>query len=135
MRPSARLEWHKSCTPSPGKLICTFLVTNLSFADFLALQASPQAIAPMSDQRRAVCRDLFANLSAYLDGRVERVTCRQVRAHIETCPSCVAFLRGLRGAVDRCRFLEVPCDPAVAPRLRAIFTREYPRRPVMPAAN
>ncbi|MDR3771806.1 MAG: zf-HC2 domain-containing protein [Terracidiphilus sp.] len=75
----------------------------------------------MSDQRRAVCCDLFANLSAYLDGRVERVTCRQVRAHIETCPSCVAFLRGLRGAV--------------APRLRAIFTREYPRRPVMPAAN
>ena len=83
-------------------------------------------------QRPAECRDLFANLSEYLDGRVEPLTCEQMRGHIEACPSCVAFLRGLRDAIDRCRSLEIPCDPAVAPRLRAILTREYLRMLVMP---
>jgi RNA polymerase sigma-70 factor (ECF subfamily) len=83
-------------------------------------------------QRPAECRDLFANLSEYLDGRVEPLTCEQMRAHIEACPACVAFLRDLRGAIDRCRLLEVPCDPAVAPRLRAILTREYLRMLAIP---
>jgi RNA polymerase sigma-70 factor (ECF subfamily) len=50
-----------------------------------------------------------------------------MREHIDACPSCVAFLRSLRVAIDRCRSLELPCDPAVALRLRAILTREYLR--------
>jgi RNA polymerase sigma-70 factor (ECF subfamily) len=83
-------------------------------------------------RRPAECRDLFANLSEYLDGRVEPLTCDQMRTHIEACPSCVAFLRDLRAAIDRCRSLEIPCDPAVAPRLRAILTREYLRMLVLP---
>ncbi len=75
----------------------------------------------------AACRDIFANLSEYLDGRVEPRTCDEMREHIEGCPSCVAFLRDLRAAIDRCRSLEVPCDQAIAPRLRSILTREYLR--------
>src|SRR5271165_6777723 len=86
-------------------------------------------------QRPAECRNLFANLSEYLDDRVEPLTCEQMREHIEACPSCVAFLRDLRAAIDRCRSLEIPCDPAVAPRLRAILTREYLRMLVMPVAK
>jgi RNA polymerase sigma-70 factor (ECF subfamily) len=78
-------------------------------------------------QRPAECRELFAGLSEYLDGRVEPRTCEEMRAHIEACPACVAFLHDLRGAIDRCRALEVPCDPAVAPRLRFILTQEYLR--------
>jgi RNA polymerase sigma-70 factor (ECF subfamily) len=77
--------------------------------------------------RPAECRELFANLSEYLDGRVEPLTCEAMRSHIESCPACIAFLRDLRGAIDRCRSLEVPCDPAVAPRLRSILTQEYLR--------
>jgi len=86
-------------------------------------------------RRRDECRDLFANLSEYLDGRVDPVTCDQMRGHIEACPSCVAFLRDLRAAIDRCRSLDIPCDPAVAPRLRALLTREYLRMLVMPTAK
>jgi RNA polymerase sigma-70 factor (ECF subfamily) len=82
-------------------------------------------------QRPTECHDLFANLSEYLDGRMEPLTCDQVRVHIESCPACVAFLRDLRTAIDRCRTLETPCDPAVASRLRAILTREYLRMLVM----
>ena len=85
--------------------------------------------------RPAECRDLFANLSEYLDGRVEPATCDQMRSHIEACPSCVAFLRDLRAAIDRCRSLEIPCDSAVAPRLRAILTREYLRMLALPASK
>jgi RNA polymerase sigma-70 factor (ECF subfamily) len=55
-----------------------------------------------------------------------------MRAHIEACPSCVAFLRDLRSAIDHCRSLEVPCDPAVAPRLRSMLTQEYLRMLSMP---
>ena len=86
-------------------------------------------------QRSAECRDLFANLSEYMDGRVAPVSCDQMRGHIEACPSCVAFLRDLRAAIDRCRSLEIPCDPAVAPRLRAILTREYLRMLAIPVGE
>jgi RNA polymerase sigma-70 factor (ECF subfamily) len=78
-------------------------------------------------QRPAECRELFSNLSEYLDGRVEPRSCEEMRGHIEACPACVAFLRNLRVAIDRCRSLEIPCDSAVAPRLRAILTQEYLR--------
>jgi RNA polymerase sigma-70 factor (ECF subfamily) len=81
------------------------------------------------------CRDLFANLSEYLDGRVEPLTCDQMRGHIEACPSCVAFLRDLRAAIDRCRSLAIPCNSALAPRLRVILTREYLRMLVIPAGK
>src|ERR1017187_788013 len=86
-------------------------------------------------ERPGECRALFANLSEYLDGRVGPLTCDQMRVHIEGCPSCVAFLRELRAAIDRCRSLEVPCDPAVAIRLRSTLTREYLRLLVIPEAK
>jgi RNA polymerase sigma-70 factor (ECF subfamily) len=87
------------------------------------------------EQRPPECRELFANLSEYLDGRVEPLSCEQMRAHIEACPACVVFLRDLRGAIDRCRSLDVPCDPAVAPRLRSILTQEYLRLIGIPSAE
>lgn len=87
----------------------------------------PRRARSKSSNQPAACRELFANLSEYLDGRVEPRTCDQMREHIEGCPSCVAFLRDLRSAIDRCRSMEVPCDVAIAPRLRSILTREYLR--------
>jgi RNA polymerase sigma-70 factor, ECF subfamily len=86
-------------------------------------------------QRPAECRELFANLSEYMDGRVEAPSCDDMRAHIEACPACVAFLRELRAAIDRCRTLDISCDSAVAQRLRAILTQEYLRMLGMGSAN
>jgi len=83
-------------------------------------------------ERPGECRELFANLSEYMDGRLDSPTCDQMREHIEACPACVAFLRELRTAIDRCRSLEIPCDSAVAPRLRSILTQEYLRMLGMP---
>jgi RNA polymerase sigma-70 factor, ECF subfamily len=96
------------------------------------------AVAEPTPQRPKDCRELFANLSEYLDGRIEERTCEQMRAHIEQCPACVAFLRDLRAAVDRCRSLSVACDPDIAGRMRALMTQEYLRligQPMEPAAS
>ena len=89
----------------------------------------PPAPRPRKKSRRvpAACRELFANLSEYLDERVEPRTCDEIRRHMEGCPSCIAFLRDLRGAIDRCRAMNAACDPALARRLRSILTREYLR--------
>jgi RNA polymerase sigma-70 factor (ECF subfamily) len=73
------------------------------------------------------CRELFASLSEYLDNRIEPKTCEQMRQHIEACPSCVAFLRVLRRAIERCKTLGVQCDPQVGVQLRTLLTREYLR--------
>lgn len=75
--------------------------------------------------RPAACRELFSNLSEYLDGRIQPRACAEMSAHIDSCPECVAFLRDLRAAIDRCRSLEVECNPAVIERLRSTLTREY----------
>ncbi len=88
-----------------------------------------------TNSRPPECRDLFANLSEYMDGRVESPSCDQMRTHIEACPACVAFLRELRSAIDRCRNLELPCDAAVAKRLRTMLTQEYLRMLGMGSAN
>ena len=85
--------------------------------------------------RPTECRELFANLSEYLDGRVEPQSCEAMRSHIDSCPACVVFLRDLRVAIDRCRSLEVPCDPAIAPSLRSILTQEYLRLLGIPSAQ
>ncbi|MGA3130681.1 MAG: sigma-70 family RNA polymerase sigma factor [Terracidiphilus sp.] len=78
-------------------------------------------------ERPKECRELFANLSEYLDARIEPRTCEQMRAHIERCPACVAFLKDLRSAIDRCHSFEFACDPDVAQRMRMLMTQEYLR--------
>lgn len=88
---------------------------------------SPRRASHVVARRPAECRDLFSQLSEYVDGRVDPVTCEQMQQHIEGCPSCVAFLRDLQGAIERCRGLRVNCDPAVGKRLRSLLTREYLR--------
>jgi RNA polymerase sigma-70 factor, ECF subfamily len=84
-------------------------------------------------ERPQECRELFANLSEYLDARVEPRTCAQMKAHIERCPACVAFLRDLRSAIDRCRSFEFTCDADVAGRMRTLMTQEYLRLVGAPA--
>ena len=86
-------------------------------------------------ERPAECRELFANLSEYVDARVEPRTCEQMKAHIERCPACIAFLKDLRTAIDRCRSFEITCDTDVAHRMRALMTQEYLRLIGKPVAQ
>jgi RNA polymerase sigma-70 factor (ECF subfamily) len=86
----------------------------------------------VTTRRPQQCREIFANLSEYLDDRMEARTCQEMRRHIEACPACIAFIRDLRLAIDRCRKLNIACDPEIAPRLRTLLTREYLRMLTLP---
>lgn len=79
------------------------------------------------------CREIFAKLSEFLDERLVPDTCEDMRRHIESCPPCVAFLRELNAAVDRCRKLEFACNPQIMAQLNALLAREYLRLAGQPA--
>jgi len=78
-------------------------------------------------RRSAECRKMFANLSEYLDHRMDAKGCEKLRRHMEGCPPCVAFLRDLEKVVARCHELEAGCAPETAATLRKVLTREYMR--------
>ena len=123
-RLSVRKEMNQLIDSVPEK------VPNRSLA-----RKKPSGIRAKAKQRSADCRALFSNLSEYLDGRVEPISCEAMRKHIEACPACLAFVQHLREAIDRCRSLEIPCNPSVAPRLRSILTQEYLRLRGMPGTE
>ncbi len=88
-----------------------------------------------ASRRAPECHDLFKNLSEYLDGNVEPQTCEEMRQHIEACPACISFIRNLRQAIDRCRKLDLKCDPSVSSHLRSLLTIEYLRLLDIPSAK
>jgi RNA polymerase sigma-70 factor (ECF subfamily) len=73
------------------------------------------------------CKEVFTNLSEYLDDRLTPRDSEEMRLHIEGCPACIAFISDLRQAIDRCQALDVGCDPQIAPKLRSVLTKEYLR--------
>lgn len=78
-------------------------------------------------KRSAGCREMFANLSEYLDRRVDPRTCEQMQRHIAGCPPCVAFLGDLERIVERCRTLSAGCSPDTSETVRNVLVREYQR--------
>ena len=61
------------------------------------------------------CRELFAQLSEYIDGELDPGLCTGIEEHMEDCPPCQAFLESLRRTVDLTRTLpreEIPEDMA-----------------------
>jgi RNA polymerase sigma-70 factor (ECF subfamily) len=73
------------------------------------------------------CRELFAQLSEFMDGRLAGVTCEQIQKHLQDCPPCVAFLADLQRAVGRCRAYRESCQPETAGRLHQLLVNEYLR--------
>ena len=78
-------------------------------------------------KRSAGCREMFANLSEYLDRRVDPRTCEQMQRHIAGCAPCVAFLGDLERIVERCRTLSAGCAPDTSEAVRNVLVREYQR--------
>ncbi len=80
-----------------------------------------------SADRPADCRQIFANLSEYLDNCLPPESCDRMRRHMEGCPACVAFIQELKQAIDRCRALDVCPEADGPPVLRRLLTEEYLR--------
>jgi anti-sigma factor RsiW len=65
------------------------------------------------------CRPILANISAYLDGELERTECDAIEAHCQRCSHCAAIVRGLRETVGLCReSAAAPLPDAVRRRAR-----------------
>ena len=90
------------------------------------MASSPPEAKP-SKPHPAQCREIFANLSDYLDGELAPDGCDQICRHIEACPTCVAFIQDLKRAIDRCRSFDACPDAAAPPALRRLLTEEYLR--------
>ena len=54
------------------------------------------------------CVALFAKLSEYLDGELERGTCADVEDHMTDCERCREFLESLRRAVAHVASMDAP---------------------------
>jgi anti-sigma factor RsiW len=57
------------------------------------------------------CRELFAQLSEYLDEELTPEARREMEEHLCDCPPCVEFLGSLRRTIDLCRQFELGGSP------------------------
>lgn len=71
------------------------------------------------------CREMFAQLSEYLDGRMDDLACEHIQKHLQDCPPCMAFVSDLERAVQRCHTYTPSCKPETAERLRQLLVAEY----------
>jgi hypothetical protein len=74
------------------------------------------------------CRQLFALLSDYLDGRLETPQCDELERHIHRCDPCQEFLVSLKSTVEACRRYQLDnLSPERATRMRRTLLAEYQR--------
>jgi RNA polymerase sigma-70 factor (ECF subfamily) len=75
-------------------------------------------------QRR--CKEMFAELSNYLDDELDDSLCEELEKHMDGCEPCKAFLSSLEKSIQQCRIApnESP-DPRIAARLRRELLSEY----------
>lgn len=91
--------------------------------------ATPSGEMHLSAQfRQRRCKEMFADLSNYLDDELDDSLCAELEKHMDGCEPCKAFLSSLEKSIQQCRTApnESP-DPRVAARLRRELIFEYQR--------
>jgi RNA polymerase sigma-70 factor, ECF subfamily len=75
---------------------------------------------------RGRCKQLFAELSNYLDAALDDSLCEELEKHMDGCQPCRAFLSSLEETIQRCRQVpNEPPDPHRAARLRRELLAQY----------
>jgi RNA polymerase sigma-70 factor (ECF subfamily) len=71
------------------------------------------------------CKQIFANLSDYLDGALDDTLCKELERHMGGCKPCEAFLASLRNTIEQTHSLpsQRP-DPRAAARVRDRLSRQ-----------
>lgn len=108
---TARVRLHRARL-SVRREICHLLKHGESLNGFRKKQQKQMGRLASASTRRLECGEFFADLSDYLDGKLEPRTCEEMRRHIEACPACVAFIRDLRLTIDRRCGLDISCNEA-----------------------
>ncbi len=62
------------------------------------------------------CKEIFAALSAYLDGELGVKDCRSLERHLQDCEPCLAYLDSLKTTMEICRRYRVGRLPRPSPR-------------------
>jgi RNA polymerase sigma-70 factor (ECF subfamily) len=90
-------------------------------------KAKPSEEMHLSAQpRQRRCKEMFAELSNYLDDELDDSLCEELEKHMDGCEPCKAFLLSLEKSIQQCRMAtnELP-DPRVAARFRRELMAEY----------
>jgi RNA polymerase sigma-70 factor (ECF subfamily) len=94
--------------------------------ELAATDSKPRKKAKRS-RAKLECRHMFAGLSDYMDRRIDNLSCDRIQKHLDQCPPCVVFLEDLKRAVERCRTVEVSCDPKTSETIRKLLVNELAR--------
>ena len=88
---------------------------------------SLSAATPQSEKRRPSCKALFAQLSDYLDERLDDSLCEKLEEHLDGCEPCKAFLASLEATIAQLSSLpsETP-SKAQAARIRRELLSRFP---------
>jgi RNA polymerase sigma-70 factor (ECF subfamily) len=88
---------------------------------------------PSIEPRPRRCREMFADLSNYLDDELDDSLCEELEKHMKGCEPCVQFLASLEKSIEQCRHEagQSP-DPNAAAKLRRELLSRY--RDVMAVA-
>ncbi len=62
------------------------------------------------------CTTVFRHICENLDADLNSPQCRAIKAHIDDCPNCVAYLDSLKKTVSLYRVYPVPNTPAAVHR-------------------
>jgi RNA polymerase sigma-70 factor, ECF subfamily len=87
----------------------------------------PSTDARLSMQpRQRRCKEMFAELSNYLDDELDDSLCEELEKHMDGCEPCKAFLSSLERSIQQCRIVpnDSP-DPHATARLRRELLAEY----------
>ncbi len=72
------------------------------------------------------CKQMFAELSDYLDDELDDSLCTELEKHMEGCDPCKAFLASLEDTIRTCRTApNEPPDPQAATNLRRTVLSKY----------
>jgi RNA polymerase sigma-70 factor, ECF subfamily len=87
-------------------------------------KTAPASSLHQPRQRR--CKEMFADLSNYLDDELDDSLCAELEKHMKNCAPCVAFLASLEKSIEQCRHEpdHLP-DPDVAAKLRREVMSRY----------
>ena len=107
-----------------------------------AKHPAPIEAKEQAQPRERRCKEMFAELSSYLDDALDDSLCEELEKHMDGCEPCKAFLASLETSIEQCRTTpnEAP-DPRIAARLRQDVLSEYQslmagiNRPATAAAN
>ena len=78
-------------------------------------------------KRPASCKELFAQLSDYLDEQMDDSLCERLEEHLDGCQPCKAFLASLESTIENLRNLSPqPLDKNAAAKIRRGLLSQYP---------